>query len=94
MEFICSKKAERDNWINFLNSLIAKLKNNKQENLSLYNLKSNTVELDENGNEILKEDLKVEFKLRPWKNFNFSEEAMSVIYNSLTFYSFYKKITS
>lgn len=76
--FICSRKAERDNWCNFLTSLIKELKENKQENLSLYNINSNTIELDNFGNVILKQDLKPEFQMKPWKNFNFSHDALKV----------------
>jgi len=77
--FICSKKAERDNWCNFLNLLIKELKENKQENLSLYDINSNTIEIDNLGNEILKENLKTELQMKPWKNFNFSSDALKVI---------------
>jgi len=58
--------------------LIKELKENKQENLSLYDIKSNTIELDNLGNEVLKEDLKSEFRTKPWKNFKFSHDALKV----------------
>lgn len=78
MVFVCSRKAERDNWCNFLTTLIGELKENKQENLYLYDIESNTIELDSMGNEILKDDLKAEYQTKPWKNFNFSQDAMKV----------------
>lgn len=46
----------------------------------MYDIKSNTVELDYTGNEILKDDLKPEYQLKPWKNFNFSKDALKVNY--------------
>ena len=63
-----------------MNSLIVELKNNKQENLSLYDINSNTIELDSLGNEKLKDDLRPEFQLKPWKNFNFSKDALKVLF--------------